>query len=165
MHGVGGRASPGPSNEPPAVSAAQATALLKYGMERAARPVDGVIERLRASGGATWAERRVREVLRGSLAASTSEIDDLLGGRVSLEDLERVKSWCKRTVARCPSESDDSRGALLGYFLVLASASAHFGACLTERGKGEVSEALVDLSEALPASWRGVARSGAERLI
>lgn len=148
---------------PPAVSAAQATALLKYGMERRPRPVDAVIERLRESGSATWLDRRMREVLRGSIPGSTLEGADLLAGGLSRGDLELVKSWCKKAVARCPAESDESRGALLVYFLVLASASVHLRVRLTERAPEEVGESLVDLAEALPPAWAGLVRQGAER--
>ncbi|MGD9692420.1 MAG: hypothetical protein AB7G17_13365 [Phycisphaerales bacterium] len=153
-----------PAPIPPRVSAAQATGLLKIGMGRPVRPIDGVIGRLRQRDGASWVDRRVEEALRGALTEGLAAPLDLLSGRLREEDLETVKRWCKKTVARRPEESEESRGALLVYFLVLAVGAAHLEKRLTQRAGSEVGETLVDLSDALPAAWADVARRGAERL-
>jgi len=154
----------GPTPIPPRVSAAQATGLLKIGMGRPLRPVDGVISRLRQRDGAAWVDRRVEEALRGALSEGLAAPLDLLSGRLQEEQLEAVKRWCKKTVARRPEESEESLGALLVYFLVLGSAAAHSGKRLTQRAGGEVGDTLVDLADALPPTWAELARRGAERL-
>lgn len=129
----------------------QTTSLLRLGLSDPPRPVDELIERLRAADGASWLATTLE---RGPLAGVGNATDVLVEGRCTPEQLRTVKDE-----ARAMSKKSDARDRLAGiaaYFLAIAAGLRHHGTLLTSRDRAAVNEVLLDLAEAAPDPFSGL---------
>lgn len=124
--------------------------LLSLGIRGPRRPVDRLVDRLQERDGKAWLERSITSLPQqeGYLAAGlfSGPIADLKTG---LEALKALKAWCKR---RAGADSD-SLEPLLGYFLCLGAALAHYGTLISAMPRREIDGVLLDLAVAMPEPW------------
>lgn len=121
----------------------QASALLGEGLGGQRRPIDLVIDRLKAADGGPWFSNVV-DGLQG--------IECQAQGLVctgSLVDLKKLKDTLKQQATTVGSPSA-SLEITLGYFLVIAAARERFAESISSRSPQELAVVLADLAVALP---------------
>lgn len=134
--------------------AALAARLLHLGIRGPVRPVDRLVERLRARDRQPWAEGVVAEIER---AIQPGARDLLLSGRHGgaedpLDLLRRIKDRCKKQAARADPGKEPLE-PMLGYFLAVGAALAHHNALISSVSRSEIDGVLLDLACELPDPW------------
>ena len=127
--------------------------LLGIGEKRRERPIDPV---LRAIGRAIEADRDgdpVTEALVRGALESGEQAADLREGRLSIEQILAIKDQSKRAFAP-DATSENREAALLGYFVSVASALAHFERKITSQARETLDEILLDLADACREPWK-----------
>lgn len=137
----------------------QARKLLRLGMLKTFRPVDALIERLKATDGQEW----FRKV---TLAAPFTTIlgrgDGLITGRVMLAQLTALKEAGKRQAREL--DRNMRLIARAAYDLSIAAAIVHYGQVITTQSRTELLDVLSDLAEALPEPWAKLVVDATEKL-
>ncbi len=136
-------------HDPGEISPEQASVFLHLGLGGSRRPVDELIDRLRASDGAAWLDDALAS---GPLRGEGSPADVLIGGRSSLEQLIRFKERSKLMI-RAAADRQSRLAGIAGYLFSVAAALRHHGALITDRDRREVDAVLLDLAEAAPDSF------------
>lgn len=145
----------------------QARRLLQMGMVRPFRPVDTLIERLGAPGGAEWFRKALDGApfttpFAGNADLALSGGYPLLSGRVMLNQLIGLKEAAK-SQAR-DNDRDLRLTARAGYDLAIAAALAHHGRIITGQKRSDLMLTLTDLADALPEPWAGLVHKACEAL-
>jgi len=132
---------------------ALAARLLHLGIRGPVRPVDRLVERLRATDRHRWVEGVVAEIER---AIHPGARDLLLTGRHGDEEplplLRRIKDRCKKQAARAEPGKEPLE-PMLGYFLAVGAALAHHNTLISSVARCEIDAALLDLACELPDPW------------
>lgn len=150
------------SNEPLSVDSMEASAvtrLLRMGLSPARRPIDALIDRLRARDGESWLDLQLGVEMPQTERMIASRI---LARQAQLDDLLRMKDLSKLRLAQVHTEPERV-SALLGYFLAVAGGLAQYGLVITSRAGEELEIAMLDLAEAAPRALQDVAAEAAMR--
>jgi len=147
-----------PEPDPLRIDSAEAAELLALGLTGPYRPVDLLIDRLRARDGAAWFERTLSEPPIGEIGDAKRA---LLEGEASLEDLNSLKERAKSAMVEA-EDLDATRRAVAAYLLAATAALAHHGRSISSRRREELYEALIDLASAAPERWAAMLRRAAE---
>ena len=118
-----------------------------------------LVDRLEADGGSTLlTELLTRWPMHGAELAT----ELLVSGKASLVQLRTWKDHYKGLYSH-PDEHD-RLVAVLGYYLTQAAGLVHHQARLGTLPPGQLEDALVDLSSALPAPWDRLCQRAADAL-
>jgi hypothetical protein len=137
------------------LSAEQASTLLRLGLRGLRRPVDDLIERLRAGAGLEWLERALARVLGGASPAAA-----LAGGGADVAELTAIKEHCK-AILRDSRDTEERLAAIAGYFLSIAAGLAHHGARIGGHGRDDLNEILLDLADVAPGPYSSLLATAA----
>lgn len=142
--------------------AALAARLLHLGIRGPVRPVDRLVERLRARDRQAWVEGVITEVeralqpgardllLTGRHAEGTDSAGD--GPPPPLDAIRRIKDRCKKQAARAEPGKEPLE-PMLGYFFAVAAALAHHNTLISSVTRSEIDGVLLDLACELPDPW------------
>jgi hypothetical protein len=127
---------------------ADASRLLRLGMNDERRPIDDLIDYLN--------EAPTKDRLTGLLSHETFGLEephkDLVDGQASAERLRDVKDMSKVLYKRGKNREERMTG-MAGYFLSVAAALAHHQQRICSRNREELDQLLLDLAEVAPDPW------------
>lgn len=151
------------SDEPLSVDSMEASAvtrLLRMGLSPPRRPVDALIDRLRARDGAQWLDRQVQVDMPEEERRLAARI---LLRQAQIDDPRRLKELAKQRLAGVRTEPERV-SALLAYFVAIAGALAQFGVVITSHAGTDLESALLDLAEASPRALQEVVAEASMRI-
>jgi len=134
-----------------ALSADQASRLLRIGLIGPIRPSDPLLERLSESDGTEWL---VDAVSSGPIATSAGLETILSADKCDLDQLRIIKQRCTESALHDPPAA--RLVCMASYFLVVAAALAHFRTNLSSRTPDELKTVFVELAAVTPAQWADI---------
>ena len=142
---------PHDSSEDPAraPTRAQASHLLRPGLNSGDRPVDGLITRLGQPDGGNWFHEQFEQVFLGDHGLSAAVLCE---GRTTVDQLDSLKDASKRA----HQDPEQRLVGMAGYFLSAAAALAGHGVRITSRPMTDLEPVLLDLAEVLAEPWAGL---------
>lgn len=127
-----------------------ASRLLRLGMADERRPVDDLIDGLKAK---EAGPRTLIELLERPGLIDPGQADGMLiQGEAGIDHLQGLKQRGKICYKNADSDAERMAG-LAAYFLAIGAALAHHGKLICSRSREELDQVLLDIAEVAPEPW------------